>query len=115
MKRHRRLVWASASHFMIDFICAWMIINRIPGSEAWFVKMLIYNFLAFAGQLPAGIILDRLASEWEKRQVQRTSAGCLLCLDRLCLGSGFPYIGDNRGYRECTVSCGKRSRDPQAV
>ena len=41
MKRHRRLVWASASHFMIDFICAWMITNRIPGSEAWFVKMLI--------------------------------------------------------------------------
>ena len=44
MKRHRRLVWASVSHLMIDFICAWMIINRIPGSEAWFIKMLTYNF-----------------------------------------------------------------------
>ena len=38
MKRHRRLAWASVSHLMIDFICAWMIINRIPGSEAWFIK-----------------------------------------------------------------------------
>ena len=54
---------ASVSHLMIDFICAWMIVNRIPGSEAWFVKMLTYNFLAFAVQLPAGIILDRLASK----------------------------------------------------
>lgn len=87
MKRHRRLVWASASHFMIDFICAWMIINRIPGSEAWFVKMLIYNFLAFAGQLPAGIILDRLASEWEKATSAAASAGCLLCLAAFASGA----------------------------
>ena len=86
MKRHRRLAWASVSHLMIDFICAWMIINRIPGSEAWFIKMLTYNFLAFAGQLPAGIILDRLTSKGYRAAGGAASAGCLLCLIALAAG-----------------------------
>ena len=87
MKRHRRLAWASVSHLMIDFICAWMIVNRIPGSEAWFVKMLTYNFLAFAGQLPAGIILDRLASKHNRAAGMAASTGCLLCLIALAVGT----------------------------
>lgn len=87
MKRHRRLAWASVSHLMIDFICAWMIENRIPGSEAWFVKMLTYNFLAFAGQLPAGIILDRLASKHNRAAGMAASTGCLLCLIALAVGT----------------------------
>ena len=87
MKRHRRLVWASVSHLMIDFICAWMIINRIPGSEAWFVKMLTYNFFAFAGQLPAGIILDHLTSKGYRVAGGAVSAGCLLCLIVLAAGT----------------------------
>ena len=78
---------ASVSHLMIDFICAWMIVNRIPGSEAWFVKMLTYNFLAFAVQLPAGIILDRLASKHNRAAGMAASTGCLLCLIALAVGT----------------------------
>lgn len=86
MKRYRKLIWASVTHFMIDFICAWMIVNRIPGSEAWFVKMLAYNFFAFAGQLPAGVILDRLAFKNHRAAGAAASAGCLLCLIALIAG-----------------------------
>ena len=68
MRRHKKLIWASATHFMVDFICAWMIINKIPGSESWYLKMLVYNFLAFAGELPTGSQRDRTKPEASQLQ-----------------------------------------------
>lgn len=87
MRRHKKLIWASATHFMVDFICAWMIINKIPGSESWYLKMLVYNFLAFAGQLPAGILLDRITARSDKAGSITASAGCFLCLAVLLTGA----------------------------
>ena len=55
MRRHKKLIWASATHFMVDFICAWMIINKIPGSESWYLKMLLRQ----KDQWPSAIMIKQ--------------------------------------------------------
>ncbi len=65
----------SALHFLVDGICAWAMLGRLRGFGAGF---LIYNFCAFALQLPLGAVLDRVDSRrWPARF---TAAGCALTL-----------------------------------
>lgn len=45
----------AAAHFLVDGICAWAMLGRFGGGG-----ILIYNFCAFALQLPLGAVLDRL-------------------------------------------------------
>lgn len=35
MKRKGVLIWACTTHFLIDFICAWVITHQIPGTRNW--------------------------------------------------------------------------------
>ena len=60
MRQGKGLIWASVTHFIVDFICAWMIFSKIPGNGPWYLELLLYNFLAFAGQLPLGLLIDHL-------------------------------------------------------
>ena len=76
------LIWGSLTHFTVDLVCAWLILNQIPGTSLWYLKILIYNFLAFAGQLPVGILLDGIHV-----RIPASVLGCFLCL--LCLAPGF--------------------------
>ena len=46
-------------HFLVDGVCAWAMLGRLDGD---FTGILIYNFCAFALQLPLGAVLDRLES-----------------------------------------------------
>ena len=47
----------AAVHFLVDGLCAWAMLGRLGGSYG---GLLVYNFCAFALQLPLGAVLDRL-------------------------------------------------------
>ena len=53
----------SFCHFIVDFVCAIFILGQLPyiaqtNSEI-FIAIIIYNFFAFAFQVPLGYILDK--------------------------------------------------------
>ena len=52
----------SLLHFAVDLTCAALMFSRVyPHYEIWGLAMLLYNYFAFAMQLPFGIIADRLS------------------------------------------------------
>ena len=71
MKKMKILAWASVSHFFIDFLCAWLITHQLIENGSWFFLLFLYNFLAFAAQLPLGILLDALST---RRMTDRAGA-----------------------------------------
>lgn len=60
-KQHLLLLYYSCGHFLVDFTCAFLMISltAVAGEVSWFC-LLIYNFCAFALQMPAGLCADRL-------------------------------------------------------
>jgi len=62
----------SVSHFIIDFSCAFLMFRSISRSPDWYLCILLYNFCAFAMQLPIGILADKL-----NRNFIFAAAGCL--------------------------------------
>ncbi len=103
-------------HFVIDFSCAFLMINSIAkGSFEIPYLFLLYNFCAFALQMPLGVIADRL-----KNPVIFAILGCLLlvpacflssvllvCVILAGLGNAFFHIGG--GTRILRHSSGKCS------
>ena len=66
----------SVIHFIVDLSCAVLVSNYLTsklGAENVFLAILIYNFFAFAVQLPVGIIADRL-----NKNALVSCVGCLL-------------------------------------
>ena len=85
LNRKGILIWASGVHFLVDLICIWMLTHQVSGSTDWYLKLLAYNFLAFAVQMPLGIIADWLASRRETRSTENiylgtAVSGCVLML-----------------------------------
>ena len=62
-------------HFLVDGVCAWAMLGRLGGGMEAF---LLYNFCAFALQLPLGALLDRLGGR--KTPLLFAEAGCVLTL-----------------------------------
>lgn len=60
--QNKRLSLYSIGHFLIDFTSAFLLLGIIKGLniEMFIYSLLIYNFCAFALQLPIGIIGDNL-------------------------------------------------------
>lgn len=56
----RMLFRYSLGHFAVDALCAWVILGRLTGQSDWVTLALVYNFCAFALQMPIGILADRL-------------------------------------------------------
>ena len=52
----------SVMHFFVDFLCAWGIFRNFQTGSGAYQNYLIYNFCAFALQMPLGILLDVLRS-----------------------------------------------------
>lgn len=54
----------SVCHFIMDFVCAIFILGKLPyivnTNSEFAIAMIIYNFFAFAFQVPLGYILDKL-------------------------------------------------------
>ena len=63
----------SAVHFIVDFACAFIMFRSVSLSSDWYLCILIYNFCAFAMQMPLGIIADKLDKNY-----LLAGAGCLL-------------------------------------
>jgi len=64
--KHWYLVSAySVTHFIIDFACAFLMFRSIAGTPDGYLCVLIYNFCAFAMQMPLGIIADK----WNKNYI----------------------------------------------
>lgn len=74
------LLLYSLAHFLVDFLCAYMIFRKTRESTLFYTGLLLYNFCAFAVQMPLGILADRakrcgLAAVW----------GCVILLPALVL------------------------------
>lgn len=61
----------SAGHFWVDFSCALLMFAKISGTGEWALCTLLYNFCAFALQMPIGLLADRLG-----RQGRLAALGC---------------------------------------
>ena len=56
----------SALHFLVDMVCAWAMFGKfIPGNDGY-LSILMYNFCAFALQMPIGALLDLYISRSPK-------------------------------------------------
>ena len=63
----------SAAHFVVDFACAFLMFRAISMSADWYTCVLLYNFCAFAMQMPMGVVADKL-----NRNHLVAAAGCIL-------------------------------------
>lgn len=59
-------------HFLVDFCCAFFMFSIAVQMTDFYIGYLIYNFLAFALQMPAGLIADRI-----KENRITAALGCL--------------------------------------
>jgi len=59
-QRHWHKVFAySVTHFLVDFACAFLMFSSVASTPEGYLCVLLYNFCAFAMQMPLGIIADR--------------------------------------------------------
>jgi FSR family fosmidomycin resistance protein-like MFS transporter len=63
----------AASHFLVDFACAFLMFRSIAGAQDAYVYVLLYNFFAFAVQMPLGLLADRC-----NRNALFAACGCVL-------------------------------------
>ena len=63
----------SAVHFLVDFACAFLMFRFIAKTPDGYLCVLLYNFCAFAMQMPLGIIADKL-----NRNYLFAATGCVL-------------------------------------
>lgn len=63
----------SAGHFWVDFSCALLLLASIYGTGEWVLCALLYNFCAFALQMPIGLLADRMG-----RTAPLAALGCAL-------------------------------------
>ena len=50
----------SAAHFWVDFSCAFLFFRTLTDAENFALCLLLYNFCAFALQMPLGLLADKL-------------------------------------------------------
>lgn len=55
-----RLCTYSLAHFWVDFCCALLMFSCVLDAPEWGLCVLLYNFCAFAMQMPIGLLADRL-------------------------------------------------------
>jgi FSR family fosmidomycin resistance protein-like MFS transporter len=63
----------SGAHFLVDFACAFLMFRFIAGTPEGYFCVLLYNFCAFAMQMPLGLAADK----WN-RNFLFAIIGCLL-------------------------------------
>lgn len=71
--KHWRMVSVySVTHFLVDFSCAFLMFRNIVGTPDGYLCVLLYNFCAFAMQMPLGILADK----WNRNYLFAT-IGCV--------------------------------------
>lgn len=63
----------SLAHFWVDLSCALLVFRTMAGGADFALCLLLYNFCAFALQMPLGLLADRL-----DRNGAASAAGCAL-------------------------------------
>ena len=63
----------SLAHFWVDLSCALLVFRSLSGGTDFALCLLLYNFCAFALQMPFGLLADRL-----DRNAAVAAAGCAL-------------------------------------
>ena len=93
----------AAAHFLVDFLCAWAMFASFREGE--YGNFLIYNFCAFALQMPFGTLLDLLRSRsgretrhwmpflWTLAGMLLTVLGALLHPAVLGVGNALFHVG----------------------
>lgn len=61
----------SLTHFWVDLSCAFLVFRTLSGEADFALCLLLYNFCAFALQMPLGLLADRL-----NRNGAAAAAGC---------------------------------------
>lgn len=62
MRRERAVLGVfSCMHFLVDAACAFAMYGVFRGRDAWYWHIFLYNFCAFALQMPLGVVLDGYA------------------------------------------------------
>ncbi len=101
MNKGRRLAIYSAGHFLVDFACAFLMFSLPMSGSDRLLGIILYNFCAFALQMPVGLIADRLNRNGAVAAlglcltlVSFLSVGIpLLCVVILGLGNCLYHIG----------------------
>ena len=72
--KHKPLLFLySATHFWVDLSCAFLMFRLVSADANFATCLLLYNFCAFAMQMPLGILADRF-----NRNAIVAAVGCLL-------------------------------------
>lgn len=59
MSKTRTVSVYAAGHFLVDLACAFAMLRFARPTGSWHTAALLYNFFAFAGQMPLGLLADR--------------------------------------------------------
>lgn len=81
-----RLAGYSLGHFWVDFSCALLMFSQLWGTTEWVMCVLLYNFCAFALQMPIGLMADKLS-----RNSCVAALGCILVASSWLL-TGIPLL-----------------------
>jgi len=74
MRREKRMLGIySAGHFWVDLACSCLMFSGLAKDPDWVVWVLLYNFCAFAMQMPIGLLADR----WDRNSTV-AGLGCAL-------------------------------------
>lgn len=65
----------SALHFLVDFACAHAMFRTFTASGSGYANILLYNFCAFALQMPLGTLLDALSGRSKRIPVVFSALG----------------------------------------
>ena len=84
--------YATILHCLVDFCCIYLMMQlvfpacRLTSLSNWLLYTMLYNFIAFAGQLPVGIFGD-----WLQRNMNLIAVGLLFLLLDCSNDCGFEY------------------------
>ena len=77
----------SLLHFVVDGICAYAMFGRFSGLANHYLHILLYNFCAFAMQMPLGAVLDRLSVQRNEKWYQPSFVFAVLGVALTCIGA----------------------------
>ena len=93
MRRDRAVLGVfSCMHFLVDAACAFAMYGVFKGRDAWYWYILLYNFCAFALQMPLGVVLDGICRGKNTVEKYRCSAVFAVLGVVFTLAGGFTHV-----------------------
>ena len=70
----------SGLHFLVDFACAHAMFRLFTHGPEGYANILLYNFCAFALQMPLGTIMDSCPANWKRLPAVVSTLGVMLTI-----------------------------------